>query len=159
MPRPLCSTIVVFRSGAGDGSCAGFFRFRRNAETVYVGTDSAVDDSRGRSMRLLVQGCRSRRCSRRACSSSAVSLILTAASCWRSPIMPGRRRRSEYFVPGTLSSSASPRRSPPILPGLSRSGSTIATGLLLGDRKDQVAQLLVPDGADPDSGRGDARRC
>ena len=43
------------------------------------------------------------------------------------------------------------------MPGLSRSGSTIATGLLLGNKKDGRGAVLVPHGAGPDSGRDAAR--
>ena len=33
-----------------------------------------------------------------------------------------------------------------VLPGLSRSGTTIATGILIGDKREQVAQFFVPNG-------------
>ena len=42
------------------------------------------------------------------------------------------------------------------LPGLSRSGTTIATGLILGNRKESVA-ILLPDGAGTDPGQDGSR--
>ena len=41
-----------------------------------------------------------------------------------------------------------------VMPGLSRSGSTIATGLLLGNNKAKLAQFSLLDGNTSDLGRG-----
>ena len=140
----VCSTIVVFRAELGR-LIVGFFRFRRNAETVYVGKillsmiPVAVVGLLFKEQvealfasGLLVVG---------------VSLILTAALLTFAYYARPRRRSDisfrDAFVIGIAQAFAA------VLPGLSRSGSTIATGLLLGDRKE--------DGADPDFGRGVSR--
>ena len=76
-----------------------------------------------------------------------VSLILTAALLTFAYYARPRRRSDisfrDAFVIGIAQAFAA------VLPGLSRSGSTIATGLLLGDRKEDVAKfsflmVLIP---------------
>ena len=140
----VCSTIVVFRAELGR-LIVGFFRFRRNAETVYVGKillsmiPVAVVGLLFKEQvealfasGLLVVG---------------VSLILTAALLTFAYYARPRRRSDisfrDAFVIGIAQAFAA------VLPGLSRSGSTIATGLLLGDRKEDVAKfsflmVLIP---------------
>ena len=132
----VCSTIVVFRAELGR-LIAGFFQFRRNAETVYVGKillsmiPVAVVGLLFKEQvealfasGLLVVG---------------VSLILTAALLTFAYYARPRRRSDisfrDAFVIGIAQAFAA------VLPGLSRSGSTIATGLLLGDRKEDVAKF------------------
>ena len=132
----VCSTIVVFRAELGR-LIVGFFRFRRNAETVYVGKillsmiPVAVVGLLFKEQvealfasGLLVVG---------------VSLILTAALLTFAYYARPRRRSDisfrDAFVIGIAQAFAA------VLPGLSRSGSTIATGLLLGDRKEDVAKF------------------
>ena len=77
-----------------------------------------------------------------------VSLILTAAlltfAYYARP-----RRRSDISFQGTAPVIGIAQAFAAVLPGLSRSGSTIATGLLLGDRKEDVAKfsflmVLIP---------------
>ena len=140
----VCSTIVVFRAELGR-LIVGFFRVRRNAETVYVGKillsmiPVAVVGLLFKEQvealfasGLLVVG---------------VSLILTAALLTFAYYARPRRRSDisfrDAFVIGIAQAFAA------VLPGLSRSGSTIATGLLLGDRKEDVAKfsflmVLIP---------------
>ena len=69
-----------------------------------------------------------------------VSLILTAALLTFAYYARPRRRSDisfrDAFVIGIAQAFAA------VLPGLSPSGSTIATGLLLGDRKEDVAEAL-----------------
>ena len=126
----VCSTIVVFRAELGR-LIVGFFRFRRNAETV-VGLLFKEQVEALFASGLLVVG---------------VSLILTAALLTFAYYARPRRRSDisfrDAFVIGIAQAFAA------VLPGLSRSGSTIATGLLLGDRKEDVAKfsflmVLIP---------------
>ena len=143
----VCSTIVVFRHELVR-LLAGLFRFRLNSETIYICKiilsmiPVAVvgvffkDYVEGLfASGLLVVG---------------ISLLLTAALLifagmrHENSIHPGREITfRDAFVIGLAQAVAA------ILPGLSRSGSTIATGLLLGDRRDEVARfsflmVLVP---------------
>lgn len=140
----VCSTIVVFRAELGR-LIVGFFRFRRNAETVYVGKillsmiPVAVVGLLFKEQvealfasGLLVVG---------------VSLILTAALLTFAYYAPAEAPE-RYFVPGRFRDGIA-QAFAAVLPGLSRSGSTIATGLLLGDRKEDVAKfsflmVLIP---------------
>lgn len=67
-----------------------------------------------------------------------ISLLLTAALLTFSYLARPRQREnislSHAFIIGLAQAVA-------VLPGLSRSGSTIATGLLLGDKKEKLAQF------------------
>ena len=129
----VCSTIVVFRAELGR-LIVGFFRFRRNAETVYVGKillsmiPVAVVGLLFKEQvealfasGLLVVG---------------VSLILTAALLTFAYYARPRRRSDISFRDAFVI-------------GIAQAGSTIATGLLLGDRKEDVAKfsflmVLIP---------------
>ena len=79
---------------------------------------------------------------------------------WHSPYFSGFDRRTgkvvsgergrdigwlDAFVIGCAQAVA-------VLPDLSRSGTTIATGILIGDKRDRVASVLVPYGDNPDFG-------
>ena len=116
----VCSTIVVFRAELGR-LIVGFFRFRRNAETVYVG-------------KILLS----------MIPVAVVGLLFKEQFAYYA--RPRRRSDISFrdaFVIGIAQAFAA------VLPGLSRSGSTIATGLLLGDRKEDVAKfsflmVLIP---------------
>ncbi|WP_300284011.1 undecaprenyl-diphosphate phosphatase [uncultured Alistipes sp.] len=140
----VCSTIVVFREELAR-LVRGFFRFRRNAETIYVGKillsmiPVAVvgfffkDHVEALfASGLLVVG---------------ISLLVTAAllsfAYYARPRQKTEISFRDAFVIGLAQACAA------ILPGLSRSGSTIATGLLLGDRKEEIAKfsflmVLIP---------------
>ena len=81
---------------------------------------------------LLVVGC-----------SLILTAILLAFAYYARPRLKENISFKDAFIIGVAQAFAA------ILPGLSRSGSTIATGLLLGDRKDQVARfsflmVLIP---------------
>lgn len=140
----VCSTIVVFRAELGR-LIVGFFRFRRNAETVYVGKillsmiPVAVV---GLLFKEQVEALFAFGIARRGSLPDSDRRI--ADVCLLCPAEAPER----YFVPGRFRDR---HRSAfaAVLPGLSRSGSTIATGLLLGDRKEDVAKfsflmVLIP---------------
>lgn len=114
----------------------GLFQFRMNSETNYVINilismipigivglffKDYVEDIFGAG--LLIVGC---------------MLLMTAAllafSYYAKPRQKENISRKDAFIIGLAQALA-------VLPGLSRSGSTIATGLLLGDRKDKLAQF------------------
>jgi undecaprenyl-diphosphatase len=129
------STLVVLWSEI-DWILKGLFKFEMNAETKYalnilvsmipvgiVGVffKDAVEEIFGSG--LLVVGC---------------CLLLTASllvfSYFAKPRQKGYISMKDAFIIGIAQACA-------VLPGLSRSGSTIATGLLLGDKKEQLAQF------------------
>ncbi|MCM1041491.1 MAG: undecaprenyl-diphosphate phosphatase [Bacteroides sp.] len=136
------STIVVFRKEILK-LCKGLFRLELNAETVYifklllsmvpilvVGVffKDRVEALFGSGMLLV------------GCMLLLTALLLTLANYLGS----GKREISfrDAFVIGLAQCVA-------VLPGLSRSGTTIATGLLLGNKKEAVAQfsflmVLIP---------------
>lgn len=139
----VCSTLVVLRKEIGR-LLQGVFRFRWNEETQYalkilismipvavVGFcfKEQVERIFGEGLGV-VGGC----------------LLLTAgllAFAYNAkPRLKTRISFADAFVIGVAQACA-------VLPGLSRSGSTIATGILLGDNKEQVARfsflmVLVP---------------
>ena len=140
----VCSTIVVFREELWR-LIRGFFRFRWNPETIYIAkillsmVPVAVvgfffkDQVEALfASGLLVVG---------------ISLLLTAVllsfAYYARPRVKTEISFRDAFVIGIAQACAA------ILPGLSRSGSTIATGLLLGDRKEEIARfsflmVLIP---------------
>lgn len=136
------STIVVFWHQIVR-LLKGLFRFEMNAETVYifkilvsmipiliVGVffKEQVESFFGNG--LLLVGC---------------MLLLTALLLALATYLGSGKREISFrdaFIIGIAQSVA-------VLPGLSRSGTTIATGLLLGDKKESVAQfsflmVLIP---------------
>lgn len=136
------STIVVFWKDLLK-LLGGLFRFKLNDETVYifklvvsmipvaiVGVffKDEVEGFFGNGLRLV-----------------GIMLLVTALLlCLAQYLGKGRHeiRYRDAFIIGIAQALA-------VLPGLSRSGSTIATGLLLGDRKEDVARfsflmVLVP---------------
>lgn len=136
------STLVVFWKDILK-LLNGLFRFRLNPETVYifklavsmipvavVGVffKDEVEAFFGNGVRFV-----------------GIMLLLTAALlCLAQYLGKGKHdiRYTDAFIIGLAQAAA-------VLPGLSRSGSTIATGLLLGDRKEDVARfsflmVLVP---------------
>ena len=144
----VCSTLVVFWAAIWK-LLKGLFRFRYNDETDYVAKilvsmipvmvvglffKDAVEDLFGEG--LIVVGC---------------CLLITALLLWLSDLFGGRKGAKEHrngisfaqaFTVGIGQACA-------VAPGLSRSGTTIATGLLTGVRRDVRAQfsflmVLVP---------------
>lgn len=140
----VCSTIVVFRNELAR-LIAGFFRFQWNDETIYICKimlsmvpvaivgfffKDYVEELFASG--LLVVG---------------ISLLITAAllsfAYYARPRQKAEISFKDAFVIGLAQAFAA------ILPGLSRSGSTISTGLMLGDRKEEVARfsflmVLIP---------------
>ena len=144
----VCSTLVVFWAAIWK-LLKGLFRFRYNDETDYVAKilvsmipvmvvglffKDAVEDLFGEG--LIVVGC---------------CLLITALLLWLSDLFGSRKGAKEHrngisfaqaFTVGIGQACA-------VAPGLSRSGTTIATGLLTGVRRDVMAQfsflmVLVP---------------
>lgn len=144
----VCSTLVVFWAAIWK-LLKGLFRFRYNDETDYVAKilvsmipvmvvglffKDAVEDLFGEG--LIVVGC---------------CLLITALLLWLSDLFGSRKGVKEHrngisfaqaFTVGIGQACA-------VAPGLSRSGTTIATGLLTGVRRDVMAQfsflmVLVP---------------
>lgn len=144
----VCSTLVVFWAAIWK-LLKGLFRFRYNDETDYVAKilvsmipvmvvglffKDAVEDLFGEG--LIVVGC---------------CLLVTALLLWLSDLFGSRKGAKEHrngisfaqaFTVGIGQACA-------VAPGLSRSGTTIATGLLTGVRRDVMAQfsflmVLVP---------------
>lgn len=139
----VCSTIVVLRNEIWD-LLKGLFRFTWNPETVYIAKIALsmipvaivglffkvyVEEIFGSG--LLIVG---------------VSLLLTACLLAFAYYARPREKKDisfrDSFIIGIAQACA-------VLPGLSRSGSTIATGILLGNNKENVAKfsflmVLVP---------------
>lgn len=139
----VCSTIVVLRREIWD-LLKGFFRFSWNPETIYVVKivlsmipvaivglffKDAVEEIFGSGLTIV-----------------GIALLVTA--CLLAFAYYARPRKKEEisfrdaFVIGLAQACA-------VLPGLSRSGLTIATGILLGNNKERVAKfsflmVLVP---------------
>lgn len=131
----VCSTLVVLRKEIAGLFC-GLFRFRWNEETQYIAKillsmipvgivgvffKDTVESFFGNG--LLVVGI----------MLLVTALLLTFA--YRAK--PRKKDFISYrdaFVIGLAQACA-------VLPGLSRSGTTIATGLLLGDKKEQIARF------------------
>jgi len=114
----------------------GLFQFRMNSETDYVinilvsmipigivGLFFKKYVEEIFSAGLLIVGCM-----------LWVTAALLAFSYYAKPRLKENISRKDAFIIGLAQALA-------VLPGLSRSGSTIATGLLLGDRKDKLAQF------------------
>lgn len=139
----VCSTIVVLRNEIWD-LLKGLFRFTWNTETQYIAKIALsmipvaivglffkdyVEEIFGSG--LLIVG---------------VSLLLTACLLVFAYYARPREKKDisfrDSFIIGIAQACA-------VLPGLSRSGSTIATGILLGNNKENVAKfsflmVLVP---------------
>lgn len=139
----LSTIVVLWREFAG--LCTSFFTLRRDENTVYVwkillscipvaivGLFFKEDVERFFGDGLTVVGI---------CLLVTAALLAFAYFYRRRPanIQGGREREhditwADAFVIGCAQAVA-------VLPGLSRSGSTIATGLILGDRRDKLAQF------------------
>lgn len=139
----VCSTIVVLRREIA-ALLGGLFRFRWNEETVYVAKialsmipvavvgllfKDKVEELFGSG--LLVVGC-----------ALLVTAALLAFAYYAKPRLKTDISFRDAFLIGLAQALA-------VIPGLSRSGSTIGTGILLGNNKEQVAKfsflmVLVP---------------
>lgn len=139
----VCSTIVVLRKEIGS-LLQGLFRFRWNEETIYICKiivsmipvaivgfffKDYVEQLFGSGLKLV-----------------GAALLLTAALLAFAYYARPRQKTSlsfkDAFIIGLAQACA-------VVPGLSRSGSTIATGILLGNNKESVAKfsflmVLVP---------------
>lgn len=137
------STIVVLRKEIGR-LFKGLFAFKKNEETIYIGKiilsmvpvfiigmffKDTVEEIFGSGL-LLVGIC------------LWITAALLSFSYFAHPRPKENIRWKDAFIIGLAQAVA-------VLPGLSRSGSTIATGLLLGNKKESVAKfsflmVLVP---------------
>ena len=137
------STIVVLRKEICQ-LLKGLFAFEKNEETIYIGKiilsmipvfivgmffKDTVEEIFGSGL-LLVGIC------------LWITAALLSFSYFAHPRPKENIRWKDAFIIGLAQAVA-------VLPGLSRSGSTIATGLLLGDKKESVAKfsflmVLVP---------------
>lgn len=139
----VCSTLVVFRKEIAQLFC-GLFKFKYNEETEYIFKimvsmipvliigiffKDFVKDLFGEGIGLV-----------------GIMLLVTASLLLFSQFFKPKKEHTisykDAFIIGIAQAIA-------VLPGLSRSGSTIATGLLLGDKKNEVAKfsflmVLVP---------------
>ena len=129
------STLVVLWSEI-DWILKGLFKFRMNEETRYVINilvsmipvgivgvffKDYVEDIFGSG--LLIVGC-----------CLLITAVLLIFSYYARPRQKEHISMKDAFIIGLAQAAA-------VLPGLSRSGSTIATGLLLGNKKEKLAQF------------------
>lgn len=139
----VCSTIVVLRKEIW-GLLQGLFRFAWNDETIYIAKiilsmipvaivgvffKDKVEELFGSG--LLIVGC-----------SLLLTACLLAFAYYARPRTKEKISFRDAFIIGVAQACA-------VLPGLSRSGSTIATGILLGNNKERVAKfsflmVLIP---------------
>ncbi len=140
----VCATIVVFRKELAQ-LILGLFKVEWNPETIYISkivlsmipvgiVGFCLKDSVEAlfASGLLVVGC-----------SLMLTALLLAFAYYARPRVKENISFVDALVIGIAQALAA------ILPGLSRSGSTIATGLLLGDKREHVARfsflmVLVP---------------
>lgn len=139
----VCSTIVVLRKEIAV-LLAGLFRFKWNEETIYIAKivvsmipvgivgfffKDYVEALFGSGLTIV-----------------GAALLLTAAllafAYYAKPRVKAKISFRDAFIIGLAQACA-------VIPGLSRSGSTIATGILLGNNKENVAKfsflmVLVP---------------
>lgn len=129
------STLVILWKEI-DWIFRGLFKFEMNAETKYVINiiismipigivgvffKDYVEEIFGSG--LLIVGCM-----------LLLTALLLAFSFYAKPRMKEEINMKDAFIIGLAQACA-------VMPGLSRSGSTIATGLLLGDNKEKLAQF------------------
>ncbi len=139
----VCSTIVVLRKEIGE-LLAGLFRFQWNAETVYI-VKIAVS-----MIPVAIVGVFFKEYVQELFGSGlwivGVALLLTALlltfAYYAKPRLKSTISFRDAFIIGVAQALA-------VVPGLSRSGSTIATGIILGNNKEKVAKfsflmVLVP---------------
>ena len=121
----VCSTIVVFRNELAR-LIAGFFRFQWNDETIYICKIMLS------MVPVAIVGFFFKDYVEELFASGLLVVGISLLISFK-----------DAFVIGLAQAFAA------ILPGLSRSGSTISTGLMLGDRKEEVARfsflmVLIP---------------
>ena len=140
---PVCSTIVVLRNEIWN-LIKGVFRFSWNPETIYIAKivlsmipvaivglffKDYVEQIFGSGLTIV-----------------GIALLITAGllafAYYARPRVKKEISFRDAFIIGIAQACA-------VLPGLSRSGSTIATGILLGDEKENVAKfsflmVLIP---------------
>ena len=131
----VCSTLVILWKEI-DWSFRGLFKFQMNEETRYVINiiismipigivgvffKDYVEDIFGSG--LLIVGCM-----------LLLTAVLLTFSYYYKPRQKDKISMKDAFIIGLAQACA-------VMPGLSRSGSTIATGLLLGDNKAKLAQF------------------
>ncbi|MDR1406249.1 MAG: undecaprenyl-diphosphate phosphatase [Prevotellaceae bacterium] len=139
----VCSTIVVLWKEIAR-LCSGVFRFQWNSETQYV-TKIIVS-----MLPVAVVGVFFKDCVESLFSSGLtivgvcllITAVLLAFACYAKPRAKEKISFRDAFLIGLAQACA-------VLPGLSRSGATISTGLLLGNKKETVAQfsflmVLIP---------------
>lgn len=138
----LLSTILVFRKDISD-LIKGFFRFRMNDETKYI-------------LKLVVSmipvgiaGLFMNEIAEKFFAGNMISLgiefLITAFLLAMTLVIKPRERQMTYadsFIIGIAQAIS-------VLPGISRSGATIATGMMLGNKKSELAKfsflmVLVP---------------
>lgn len=139
----VCSTIVVLRKEIAD-LLAGLFRFKWNEETIYIAKivvsmipvgivgfcfKDYVETLFGSGL-TIVGG------------ALLLTAVLLAFAYYAKPRLKTKISFKDAFIIGLAQACA-------VIPGLSRSGSTIATGILLGNNKENVAKfsflmVLVP---------------
>lgn len=139
----VCSTIVVLRKEIGE-LLAGLFRFQWNVETVYI-AKIAVS-----MIPVAIVGVFFKEYVQGLFGSGLwivgvallVTALLLAFAYYAKPRLKSSISFRDAFVIGVAQALA-------VVPGLSRSGSTIATGIILGNNKEKVAKfsflmVLVP---------------
>ena len=131
----VCSTLVILWKEI-DWILKGLFKFEMNAETKYalnilvsmipigiVGVFFKDEVEAVFGSGLLIVGCM-----------LLLTATLLAFSYYAKPRIKETISMRDAFIIGLAQACA-------VMPGLSRSGSTIATGLLLGDKKENLAQF------------------
>ena len=140
----LSTIVVLWREFAG--LCTSFFTFRRDANTIYVWKillscipvavvglffKDQVEEFFGNGLTIV-----------------GICLMVTAALLAFAYFYPRRRANltsrgavKEHYIRWTDAFVIGCAQAAAVLPGLSRSGSTIATGMILGDRRSQLAQF------------------
>lgn len=146
------ATIVVFRKQIWKLLC-GLFKFKYNDETDYIAKICVS------MIPVFIVGVFLKDYVEDLFSSLAVvgvALLVTALLLFSSDVLPGLFRRSSVEAPAPRSGISFLQaiiiglgQALAVIPGLSRSGTTISTGLLCGTRRESVAQfsflmVLVP---------------
>ena len=139
----VCSTIVAFRKEIIN-LIAGLFQFKWNQETQYI-AKIAIS-----MIPILIVGLFLKDCVENIFGTGIIvvgfclliTALLLAFSYYAKPRLKENITFKDALIIGAAQAIA-------VLPGLSRSGTTISTGLLLGDKKEQVAKfsflmVLIP---------------
>ena len=131
------STLVVLRRQVAE-LFSGLFKFRYNEQTAYILKIMLSMVPIGIVGRLFKEQLNALLASPAILAVVGAMLLLTAAllafAYWARPRPKEQITYRDAFIIGLAQACAA-------MPGLSRSGSTIATGILLGDKKESVAQF------------------